>query len=409
MADPEHLAILERGVEEWNRWRQSKYDGTSRSLVARIRPDLRNWDGQFLRQFDFFDRFVQEYFPHPGETRELYEDYTAGRLSEELQRYGWRTLNDANLNWTDLTQSNLSGLHLRHARLFQADLSEANLESANLTGADLREAKLVGARLSSSDLTDADLTGADLSGSELVGAVLRRANLTKATLHRADLSRANLERATLVETVLGRANLSGCRVYGLSVWNLHSEDATQNELVITAENEPAITVDNLEVAQFVYLLLNNERVRQIIDTITAKVVLILGRFVPERKTVLDMLRAELRNRNYLPILFDFEAPRQRDLTETVSTLTHMSRFVIADLTDARSIPQELQRIIPDLPSVPVQPIMLASQGEYAMFEHFRRYPWVLEPLVYTDAIELRSELAAKVIQTAEAKARELTR
>lgn len=31
-----------------------------------------------------------------------------------------------------------------------------------------------------------------------------------------------------------------------------------------------------EVAQFVYLLLNNERVRHVVDTITAKVVLILA-------------------------------------------------------------------------------------------------------------------------------------
>ena len=46
----------------------------------------------------------------------------------------------------------------------------------------------------------------------------------------------------------------------------------------------------------------------------------LGRFTPERKTVLDALRDELRQRNYLPIVFDFEKPASRDLTETISTL-----------------------------------------------------------------------------------------
>ena len=44
-------------------------------------------------------------------------------------------------------------------------------------------------------------------------------------------------------------------------------------------------VDDLEVAQFIYLLLNNQNVRQVIDTITSKIVLILGRFTPERKAV----------------------------------------------------------------------------------------------------------------------------
>jgi len=66
-------------------------------------------------------------------------------------------------------------------------------------------------------------------------------------------------------------------------------------------------------------------------------VLILGRFAPERKAILDAIRDALRTRDYLPVLFDFEKPSSRDITETVSTLAHMARFVIADITDAKSI------------------------------------------------------------------------
>src|SRR5205085_6673850 len=111
-------------------------------------------------------------------------------------------------------------------------------------------------------------------------------------------------------------------------WNLELEGTKQENLVITDEGEPIITVDNLEVAQFIYLLLNNKKVREVIDTITSKVVLILGRFTPERKTVLDALRNELRKQNYSPILFDFEKPSSRDFTETVRTLAHLSKFII---------------------------------------------------------------------------------
>jgi len=138
------------------------------------------------------------------------------------------------------------------------------------------------------------------------------------------------------------------------------------------------------------------------------VVLILGRFSPERKTVLDALREELRKRDYLPVLFDFETPSNRSTMETVSTLAHIARFVIADLTDARSVLQELQEIAPRNPSVPIQPILLDSQCEPGMFDFFRLLPWVLPPLVYKDKTRLLAVLAEKVISPAEAMAQRQT-
>jgi hypothetical protein len=120
------------------------------------------------------------------------------------------------------------------------------------------------------------------------------------------------------------------------------------------------------VAQFLYLLLNNKHVRDVIDTITSKVVLILGRFTQERKRILDALRNELHQRNYSLILFDFEKPASRDLAETISTLAHVARFIIADLTDAKSLPQELQRIVPIFPEFPVE---RGDKGEANLFLH----------------------------------------
>jgi hypothetical protein len=38
----------------------------------------------------------------------------------------------------------------------------------------------------------------------------------------------------------------------------------------TEENKPEITVDNLEVAQFTYLMLHNQKIRDVIDTITSR-------------------------------------------------------------------------------------------------------------------------------------------
>jgi hypothetical protein len=121
------------------------------------------------------------------------------------------------------------------------------------------------------------------------------------------------------------------------------------------------------------------------------------------------VRTALRKRNYISVLFDFEKPSNRDLTETVSILADMARFVIADITDPRSIPQELGRIVPNLPSVPVKPLLQVSQQEYGMFETFRRYPWVLEPFRYSDSLDLLEALDSEIIGPSASMAKERTR
>ena len=204
-----------------------------------------------------------------------------------------------------------------------------------------------------------------------------------------------------------KAIIVECSIFGISAWGVEVEGATQKSLVITPADEPTITVDNLEVAQFIYLILNDKKIRGVIDTIASKVVLIIGRFTPERKALLDAIREELRKRDYLPILFDFDKPTSRDITETISTLAHLARFVIADITDAKSIPQELMSIVPNLPSVAVLPLILSSQQEYGMFEHFIRFPWVLPIYCYNDQESLLASLQEKVITPAEKKAQKL--
>jgi hypothetical protein len=174
----------------------------------------------------------------------------------------------------------------------------------------------------------------------------------------------------------------------------------------TRQGEPRITVDNIEVAQFIYLLLHNEKLRDVIDTITSKVVLILGRFTDERKAVLDALREALRKLNYLPILFDVAVPATRDITETVSLLARMARFIIADLTDPSSIPKELEAIVPNL-AVPVQPLLEGSSRPYAMFKDYWKYDWVLPVYRYEGLEQLLLTLADKVIAPAEWKVKAL--
>src|SRR5258708_3771596 len=280
------------------------------------------------------------------------------------------------------------------------DLSGAHLSKADLCYADLRLANLILPTLRGANLYDANLYRANL----------RDANLRDANLSRANLRDANLSRATLDKTNLTDATLTHCAIYGISVWNVQLNGAKQENLVITDDGEPAITVDNLEVAQFIYLLLNNTKIRDVIDTIAKKAVLILGRFTPERKAVLDAIKDTLRTNDYLPILFDFEKPSSRNFTETVRTLAHLSRFIIADLTDPSSVPHELATIVPTLviPIVPLfHPIDRVSR-EYALFRDLSiGRAWVLPIHHYTTPEDLLATLQTHIIQPAEKKAQEL--
>jgi uncharacterized protein YjbI with pentapeptide repeats len=413
MANEEHLARLRQGVDAWNRWR-SVHPGTQPDLCKADLSEanlpevnlrdanlwgadlhLSNFEGADLREADLREAIL-----------------TSANLA--LADLRGADLQGAFLMWADLHKANLSEANLKGAHLSDVDIGGVNFREANLHGADLRRVDLMGvdldlADLRGADLRDAYLRGADLSGADLSSADLRVADLGAANLRRANLSKANLggarlEEAILVGTNFKGANLSGCRVYGISAWNINVSGTQQSDLVITPENEPVITVDNLEVAQFIYLLLHNNKIREVIDTITSKAVLILGRFTPERKVVLDAIREEIRKQKFLPIMFDFMPSASQTTLETVSTLAHMARFVIADLTDAKSVLQELQAIVPNNPFVPVQPLLLASQEEPGMFDFVQRFPWVLETYRYHSLDEVLSSLEQIIARADKLKA-----
>jgi uncharacterized protein YjbI with pentapeptide repeats len=363
MANDEHVALLKKGVAAWNAWRDAN-------------PSWPDEEGYVLPDLSW-------------------ADLSGANLSGA-------NLSPAFLSRAELFEANLSGANLSAAILDGANLTGAFLSGANLSAANLRAAFLIGANLSGADLSGADLRGANLSGANL-----GRTSLSGANLSGADLRDADLQSANLMDTDLTGADLTGCRIHGVSAWRLKLEGTTkQQNLVITGAHEPEITVDNIEVAQFVYLMLHNQKIRDVIDTITSKVVLILGRFTDERKAVLDALREELRKHDYVPILFDFAIPATRDITETVSLLARMARFIIADLTDPSSIPKELEAIVPDL-AVPVQPLLEGASRPYAMFKDYWKYDWVLPVCRYEGLEPLLATLAEKVIAPAEGKVKAL--
>jgi len=467
MYDDKHLAELKEGVEAWNQWRkdhpdvkpdlsnanllEAKLSGANLSEADLAGADLRlanlseadlhgadfrraelgganlrraelegaNLQGANLRQANLHD--VNLSGANLSKADLVGSNLSGGRFQRA-------NIGAADLSWANLSGADLSGANLTRAYLYEADLqrtnisgavllganllganlvranlSWANLSEAKLNGTDLRAADLSWANLQWADLIVADLTEADLNGAHLLGT-----NISGAVLKWANLSGAELAMATLVSTKLDGADLSGSSIHGISAWNVSTDAKTKQEgLVITQPDEPKITVDDLEVAQFIYLLLNNEKIRDVIDTITSKVVLILGRFTEERKAVLDALRENLRDYGLVPVMFDFEKPSSHTVIGTVSTLAHMARFVIADFTDSTEVRREVEHIVLNL-VIPVQPLLLEGQEEPIQLQDYRKGKhWVLPAYYYRSQEHLLQTLKENVIIPAQAKRVEL--
>jgi uncharacterized protein YjbI with pentapeptide repeats len=356
MANNYQLTLIQQGVEVWNEWRNEHSD---------VNMDLSgaNLSGN---NFDNAD------------------------------------LHKANLSKANLHGASFKKTNLRNANLSGADLQETDLSTTDIQGAIYIRTNLSFANLSGLDLHDANLTGAKLNGVNLISANLSGAVISGADLENANLDQANLTFAILTETNLKNSIITNCKIYGISAWGVKGSPSDQSNLIITRNGEPEITVDDLQVAQFIYLLLNNKTIRNVFDSITSKAVLILGRFSPQRKIILDLIREELRKYNYVPILFDFENTENQTLLETIMTLAGMSQFIIADLTEATMVREELRSIVEKYPSKPIQPILYLSNEPYVTFpEIYSGFKNVLEVYQYKDQHQVTDELKMKIIEPVE--------
>lgn len=168
MANQEHFDILKRGVEEWNRWRNSHRE---------IQPDLSGADLNFA-------------------------DLCDAHLSR------------ADLHCTHLHGTQLRRANLNYAKLSEVDLSEADLCYANVGIANLRRANLIRANLSYTNLSYTDLSHTDLREANL-----HKANLSGANMCDVNLNYANLRHASVGETIFACVDL--CTAKGLAEVDHH--------------------------------------------------------------------------------------------------------------------------------------------------------------------------------------------
>lgn len=366
--NPKHIEALLKGKDFWNEWRIKN---------PKVIPQLiwANLDHMDLSYFNLKDA-----------------DLNGASL--------WGT----NFSFANLENTNLQGVHADEAIFIEANLNDVQASGMQACNANFINSIMTNWLTYDGKFYDSDLTNANLKNSELGGCEFNNCTLTNADFENADLTNCNFTKAILngtnlkntlligclfVDAELSNADLSFANVYGVSTWNIKTNNQTvQKDLIITKEKEPLITLDNIKIAQFIYLLLQNEEIKDIIETVTSKAVLILGRFTPERKEKLEHTKNLLRNHGFAPIIFDFENPTNRSTLETITTLARLSKFIVADITDPKSIPQELVTIVESMPSVKVIPIIEKGYKPWGMYDHISKYPWVLPVIEYSNKAEI---------------------
>lgn len=292
----------------------------------------------------------------------------------------------------DFSNSDMNMASLRNCMFF-----DCSFDDAHLTYTDLVDAYFVNCTFRRTCMRVSKIGDAKFEECVFEGCDMSYCSAEETSFKGSTFTNTKMEHMSLVHTDFSNAKLDGCYLYGISSWDLNLDNSLQKSLVITPDDMPTLTVDNIELAQFLYLMINNQRLRDVINTITSKVVLILGNFSPKRKAILDQIREHLKTQDAIPVIFDFEKPSTRNLTETVMTLASMSKYVIADLTSPRSIPHELASIARQLPSIRFYPIILKGEKTFGMFDDYKAYPWI-RPLREYDGTSIETTIDEIVLE-----------
>jgi len=380
MANPDHLAALRSGVESWNRWRAATNNAPvdlSGADLARAKLNNANLLRAVLTGADL--RQAQMERAH---------------------------LKGADLTGAVLERANLEHVNARDAIFDGVRAAEVNFEVGTLRGATFRNAQLSRARFHRAYLRDTDLSGA-----KLIGAWLRLAVLEGARCRDADFRGTDLRYASLVDCDLRGADLTDVHVYGVSAWDIRTDSDTRQDLIVslgaTAPEAP-LRVSDLHTAQLLALMLDGPGVRRVLESASSKLVLILGSFSAREKSVLDSLRTALRSSGYVAVTFDFERPAALDYAETVSVLAGLSRFIVADYTDAKEVRAELLEARRQHARVPVIPLARHDARLPVTITNVFSADELNRLLVrYEDAEDLVSKLQSAVIEPAEARVAEI--
>ncbi|AFY68889.1 pentapeptide repeat protein [Thalassoporum mexicanum PCC 7367] len=208
VANDQQVAILKRGVEAWNKWREQH---------PKVAIDLFGID---LTGIDLHGANLSGADLSGEELRgaNLQGADLSGANLQGSDLFG-ANLSKANLSITDLSGTDLILANLSSACVIRANFTNADLSQTDCTDADFSYSRFSKALLSMTDFTGANLTQAKLPKANLIGAIFCRTNLTQANfleakLLEADFDEANLKNASFYMARIERTNFKSSNLNG---------------------------------------------------------------------------------------------------------------------------------------------------------------------------------------------------
>ena len=225
VASKQHLSFLKKGVREWNKWREKNPD---------IIPMLIGID---LNQEN----------------------------CDNLEGFNLACANLANIEGINVSfrEANLEGANLEGASLKEVDLTLVNLKKANLSNVSLKQVNLSNSNIESANLKNALLSYTWLKEVNLKQSDLRQAKFVNVFLNNSNLNCANLESAQILNSDVREVNFNGanlskvlikkCAIYGISVWDVKTNEMQAESLCIFPDGRSGILVNDLLFSSSFYL------------------------------------------------------------------------------------------------------------------------------------------------------------
>jgi len=317
-------------------------------------------------------------------------------------RFTLTHLQFANLRYVNFNDASFSGGCLMNSDMYVAHFENAHFHHLQMGWTKITDGHFNGARFISAKLEEVQFKDVELRGAHFEDADACGARFLYVKMQHSSWINACLRHAHFFEVCCDGAVFDRCKILGIGICRVSGKPSLQRDLNCGGDKEPLL-VDDLRLAPFIHELRYEDGFGRFADALTSKVVLILGRFSDARMPLLERIHGRLRALGYIPQLIKFPCDGLLDPGSVVNIAAMCSRFVIADVSDAREVIREVVGILSQLRPVVVKPIMEVGQVEPISFVWEKRSQRIhlLPPYEYPDADTLIANLSSAIIQPCE--------